>query len=151
MEALLEDYTPADEMKKFEKAYYDEVNKGSSIHNQTRFNYAWCLIRSRYRADIQRGILLMEDLCSSGDADARRDYLFYLAIGNTKIQDYERALQLTKKFLSVEPENRQAHELEKLIKDRMTKEGLKGLAMAGGAALVIGGLVGLGMALAKNK
>jgi fission 1 protein len=50
----------------------------------------------------------------------------------------------------VEPENRQAQELDKLIKDKMTKEGLLGMAMVGGAALAIGGLVGLGMALAKK-
>lgn len=150
MEALLEDYTPAEEMKRFEKAYYDEVNKGGPVNNQTRFNYAWCLIRSKYRADIHRGILLMEDLCSSGDSDARRDYLFYLAIANTKINDYQRAQELTKKFLSVEPNNRQAQELDKLIRERMTREGLKGLAIAGGAALVVGGLVGIGMALAKG-
>lgn len=32
----------------------------------------------------------------------------------------------------------------------MTKEGLKGLAVAGGAAVVVGGLIGLGMALARK-
>lgn len=32
----------------------------------------------------------------------------------------------------------------------MEKEGLKGMAIAGGAVLAIGGLVGLGIALAKK-
>lgn len=32
----------------------------------------------------------------------------------------------------------------------MEKEGMVGMAVAGGAALVIGGLVGLGIALAKK-
>lgn len=150
MEALLQDTAPAEELKRFERQYYDEMNKGGAT-NQTRFNYAWCLIRSKYRADIHRGIMLLEDLCSTGDVDARRDYLFYLAIANTKIAEYGRANDLIKKFLTVEPNNRQAQELEKLIKDRMTKEGLKGLALAGGAALVVGGLVGIGMALAGKK
>ena len=149
MEALLGETTPPDELKIFEKAYYDEMNKGGAA-NQTRFNYAWCLIRSKYRADIHRGIMLLEDLCSTGDSDARRDYLFYLAIANTKIHEYQRAHDCIKKFLSVEPNNRQAQDLEKLIKDRLTKEGLKGLAIAGGAAIALGGLVGLGMALAKK-
>lgn len=109
--------------------------------------YAWSLIRSKYRADVKRGIILLEDLCSSGDEDgkvtdmlksyrqfllmdislaARRDYLFYLSIANTKLGEYDRAHECVKKFLTVEPENRQAQELEKIIKDRMTKEGLKG-------------------------
>lgn len=150
MEALLQDTAPAEELKKFERQYYEEMNKGGA-GNQTRFNYAWCLIRSKYRADVHRGIMLLEDLCSTGDVDARRDYLFYLAIANTKIGEYARANDLIKKFLTVEPNNRQAQELEKVIKDRMTKEGLKGLALAGGAALVVGGLVGIGMALAGKK
>ena len=150
MEALLDETAPAEELKKFEKAYYEEMNRGGAS-NQTRFNYAWCLIRSKYRADIHRGIMLLEDLCSTGDTEARRDYLFYLSIANTKIHEYHRAHDCIKKFLSVEPNNRQAQDLEKLIKDRLTKEGLKGLAIAGGAAIALGGLVGLGMALAKKN
>lgn len=149
MEALLDETAPAEELKKFEKAYYEEMNRGGAS-NQTRFNYAWCLIRSKYRADIHRGIMLLEDLCSTGDSEARRDYLFYLSIANTKIHEYQRAHDCIKRFLSVEPNNRQAQDLEKLIKDRLTKEGLKGLAIAGGAAIALGGLVGLGMALAKK-
>jgi fission 1 protein len=150
MEALLEENAPAEELKKFEKAYYEEMNRGGAS-NQTRFNYAWCLIRSRCRPDIHRGIMLLEDLCSTGDSEARRDYLFYLAIANTKISEYQRANDCVKKFLAVEPNNRQAKDLEKIIKDRLTKEGLKGLAIAGGAAIALGGLVGLGMALASKK
>lgn len=92
----------------------------------------------------------MEDLCATGDDEARRDYLFYLAIANTKLGENQRALECCKKFLSVEPNNRQAQELEKIIKDRQLKEGLKGAAVVGGAALVVGGIVGLAMALAKK-
>ena len=150
MEALLEDAAPVEELKQFERQYYDEMNAGGAT-NQTRFNYAWCLIRSKYRADIHRGVMLLEDLCSSGDTEARRDYLFYLAIANTKLHEYQRAHELIKTFLNVEPSNRQARDLERLIKERMTKEGLKGLAIAGGAALVVGGLVGIGMALVGKK
>ena len=151
MEALLTECAATEDLKSFERVYYEELNSGGIVKPETRFNYAWCLIRSKYRADIHRGIMLLEDLSATGNPEARRDYLFYLAVANTKIQDYQRALECIKKFLSVEPANRQAQELEKIIKDRMTKEGLKGLAIAGGAALVVGGLVGLGMALAKGK
>lgn len=151
MEALLTECAATEDLKAFERAYYEELNAGGIVKPETRFNYAWCLIRSKYRADIHRGIMLLEDLSSTGNPEARRDYLFYLAVANTKIADHQRAMECIKKFLSVEPANRQAQELEQVIKDRMTKEGLKGLAIAGGAALVVGGLVGLGMALAKGK
>ena len=66
------------------------------------------------------------------------------------VQEYQRARDCIKKFLTVEPDNRQAQELDKLIKDKLTKEGLLGMAMVGGAALAIGGLIGVGMALAKK-
>lgn len=48
------------------------------VASRTRFEYAWCLVRSKYRADIKRGIILLEDLCATGDDEAKRDYLFYL-------------------------------------------------------------------------
>ena len=51
----------------------------------------------------------------------------------------------------VEPGNRQAQDLEVVIKKKMEKEGLIGMAVVGGAALAFGGLVGLGIALAKSS
>ena len=54
-------------------------------------------------------------------------------------------------FLQVEPGNRQAQDLEVVIKKKMEKEGLIGMAVVGGAALAFGGLVGLGIALAKSS
>ncbi len=38
-----------------------------------------------------------------------------------------------------------------MIKSRMEKDGLVGMAVVGGAALAFGGLVGLGIALAKSS
>ncbi|CAG2175270.1 unnamed protein product, partial [Oppiella nova] len=120
------------------------------VSPQTRFEYALALIRSRYATDILRGVNEFEDLCSTGDPNARRDYLYYLALANTKLKEYQRARDCIKKFLSVEPDNRQAQELDRLIRDKLTKEGLLGMAMVGGAAVAIGGLIGIGMALAKK-
>ena len=50
----------------------------------------------------------------------------------------------------MEPGNRQAQDLENIIKSKMEKEGLIGMAVVGGATLALGGLVGLGIALAKS-
>jgi fission 1 protein len=41
-------------------------------------------------------------------------------------------------------------ELEALIKNKMEKEGLIGMAIVGGATLAFGALVGIGMAMAKK-
>lgn len=149
MEAILDDYVSTEDLKKFESIYNEHVRSGTLTPTQ-QFEYAWCLIRSKYPADIRRGVALLEDLFYHGDETSKRDYLYYLAVGNTKLKEYNEALKLVKKFLNVEPANRQAQELQKIIKERMKKEGLMGMAIVGGAALAIGGLVGLGMALSRK-
>ncbi|GFS94616.1 mitochondrial fission 1 protein [Nephila pilipes] len=149
MEEILEDYISSEDLKKFEAVYQNHLQDGS-VTAREQFDYAWCLIRSKYPADIRRGVVLLEDLFLSGDATAKRDYMYYLAIGHTKLKDYNRALKLLSKFLSIEPTNRQAQELQRYVKEKMRKEGLLGMAIVGGAALAIGGVVGIGMALAKK-
>ncbi|CAN8020853.1 unnamed protein product [Ixodes persulcatus] len=149
MESILEDYVSASDLKCYEQQYHEEMKKGE-VAPKTQFEYAWCLVRSRYPADIRRGVMLMEDLFHHGDTQARRDYLFYLAVGTTKLKEYSQALKFIKAFLRVEPANRQAQDLESTIKSRMKMEGMKGMAIVGGAALAVSGLVGLGIALAKR-
>ena len=84
------------------------------------------------------------------DETGKRDYLYYLAIGNARIKEYQLALKYIRGLLQVEPGNRQAQDLENIIKSKMEKEGLIGMAVVGGATLALGGLVGLGIALAKS-
>ena len=84
------------------------------------------------------------------DETGKRDYLYYLAIGNARIKEYQIALKFVRGLLQVEPGNRQAQDLENIIKTKMEKEGLIGMAVVGGATLALGGLVGLGIALAKS-
>jgi fission 1 protein len=93
---------------------------------------------------------LLEDLYQNRDQTGKRDYLYYLAIGNARIKEYQLALKYIRGLLQVEPGNRQAQDLENIIKSKMAKEGLIGMAVVGGATLALGGLVGLGIALAKS-
>ncbi|UYV70171.1 FIS1 [Cordylochernes scorpioides] len=151
----------------FEERYKAQRDE-NKLTNKDKFEYAWCLIRSRYSIDIRKGVVMFEDLFKNGDETAKRDYLFYLAIGMAKLKDYQKALRYVKAFLTVEPENRQAKDLEALISQRMKKgivqywinsavtnwlvvtEGLMGAAIVGGAVIALGGLVGLGVALARK-
>lgn len=149
MENLLNDYVNPDFLRSFELEYY-QSQKDGTITDKKKFEYAWCLIRSKFKSDIKKGIDILEDLCLTGDPQAKRDYLFYLSVANTKITDYIRANDCIVQFLSVEPENRQALELQQLIKKKMTRDGLKGVAIASTAALVVGGLIGLGISLRKK-
>ncbi|GIY64785.1 mitochondrial fission 1 protein [Caerostris darwini] len=150
MEEILEDYISSEDLKQYEAVYHKKLQEGQ-VSPKEQFDYAWCLIRSKYPTDIRRGVVLLEDLFQTGDANAKRGYMYYLAIGHTKLKDYNRALNLLSKFLSIEPANRQAQSLQKYVKEKMRKEGLLGMAIVGGAALAIGSVVGIGMALAKNK
>ena len=51
--------------------------------------------------NITPGIDLLEDLFQRPDEDNKRDYLFYLAIGNTKLKEYSTALKYCRALLQV--------------------------------------------------
>ena len=75
--------------------------------------------------------------------------MYYLAIGNARIKKYETALKYIRGLLQVEPGNHQARDLKAMIETKMEKEVKIAKVVAGGATLALGGLVGLGIALAK--
>uniref|UniRef100_A0A023FA52 Mitochondrial fission 1 protein n=2 Tax=Triatoma infestans TaxID=30076 RepID=A0A023FA52_TRIIF len=149
MDEILDETVSSDDLKKFEAIYNQQV-EASNVTTDATFNYAWCLVRSRYAADIRKGICLLETLFRDGNEQGRRDYVYYLAIGNAKLKEYSKALHYVRTFLTLEPGNQQVQHLETVIRKRMEKDGLLGIALAGGVVLAIGGLVGLGMALAKK-
>ena len=90
------------------------------------------------------------------------------------LKEYSKSLGYTKVLLQVEPGNRQVQVLKQAIEKRMERgitnsclfgilhdihfflfamqfpEGLKGMAIISGAVLVLGSIVGLGVALAKK-
>ncbi|XP_026990263.1 mitochondrial fission 1 protein isoform X2 [Tachysurus fulvidraco] len=135
---------------RFEKKYKSELSKGA-VSKDTKFEYAWCLVRSKYTNDIKKGIVLLEELVQKSSKDDQRDYLFYLAVANYKLKDYERALKYVRILLQNEPGNKQASELEKLIEQALKKDGLVGMAIVGGIGLGVAGLAGLiGLAVAKS-
>ena len=95
------------------------------VSSGSQFEYAWCLVRSRYPADIRKGIILLEDLFKNREETNKRDYLYYLSIGNesqtnkrdylyylsignTRLKEYATALRYIRALLQIEPGNRQA-------------------------------------------
>uniref|UniRef100_A0A8C9U3B4 Mitochondrial fission 1 protein n=1 Tax=Scleropages formosus TaxID=113540 RepID=A0A8C9U3B4_SCLFO len=136
---------------KFEQKFNAELAKGS-VSKETKFEYAWCLIRSKYTDDIKKGMMLLEELVHRGTKDDQRDYLFYLAVANYRLKEYEKGLKFIRTLLKSEPGNTQALELEKLIDRALKKDGLVGMAIVGGIGLGVAGLAGLiGLAVAKSK
>jgi len=146
---LLNDYITSDDMSHYTNRYNAALRTGNCPPS-TRFEYALALTRSRYRADQLRAVNMLEDLCVSGEPDVFRDYLYYLTIANIKLQNYERARDCINKFLSVEPDNRQAKDLKEYIDSKLFKEGMKGLAIVGGVAVAVGAAVALALGSAKK-
>ncbi|XP_077851288.1 mitochondrial fission 1 protein isoform X1 [Macaca mulatta] len=92
------------------------------------------------------------ELLPKGSKEEQRDYVFYLAVGNYRLKEYEKALKYVRGLLQTEPQNNQAKELERLIDKAMKKDGLVGMAIVGGMALGVAGLAGLiGLAVSKSK
>ncbi|XP_026282678.1 mitochondrial fission 1 protein [Frankliniella occidentalis] len=150
MDEVLDEVVPTEDLKKYEKVYHEQLSSGN-ITQKAQFEYAWCLVRSKYSGDIRKGLILLEELFHTDKEESKRDYLYYLAIGNARIKEYNKALQYVRGFLQIEPGNHQVHDLEVVIKRRMEKEGLVGVALTGGIVLGIAGVVGLALALAKKK
>lgn len=73
--------------QKFEKEYHNQLTTGT-VSQETKFHYAWCLVRSNYPADIRKGLILLEQLIKheANDEDSKRNYLYYLALGNSRIK-----------------------------------------------------------------
>ncbi|KAM3927317.1 mitochondrial fission 1 protein [Leptodactylus fuscus] len=151
MEAVLNDLVAVEDLVKFEKKYLAELSAGK-LSKSTQFEYAWCLIRSKYTEDIKKGVVLLEELLPKGGKEEQRDYLFYLSVAHHRLKEYEKALKYVRTLLSKEPKNTQALELEQVIEKKMQKEGLVGMAIVGGMALGVAGIAGLiGLAISKSK
>ncbi|XP_065062122.1 mitochondrial fission 1 protein-like [Rhopilema esculentum] len=138
MAALAEDFVDEEDLQIFKERYEKEETAGM-VTNDIQFQYGMCLIKSKYRNDIRKGIELFQDLCTRG-CD-QRDFLFFLALGYYKLGQWEPAMKCIQRLLNIEPNNHQAIEMKELINKKMNKDGLMGVAIAGGA--VVGGILGI--------
>nr|XP_039248027.1 mitochondrial fission 1 protein-like [Styela clava] len=145
MEEIINEVIATQDIMKFERKYKKEEAIGK-VEATTQFEYAWCLVRSQYKNDWKKGVVLLEELYHTGDNHAKRDYIFYISIAHYKLKNYEQALKFCKAILHVEPQNHQAKQLEELIKKTEKKEAMAGMAIVGGAGLVVGvGVAALGV------
>lgn len=149
--AMEEDVSPED-LQKFGKLYDKEKESQGRPSDEIQFAYAWCLVRSRQTADLRLGTQLLEDLYHrTADETAKRDYLYFLSVGHCRLKEFETALKFTSAILKAEPSNRQAQQLQAFIHKKLRNDGLVGMAVVGGAAAVaIGSIVGLGIALTRK-
>ncbi|OAP59721.1 mitochondria fission 1 protein [Fonsecaea erecta] len=120
------------------RAQYEK--EGEYVGVQTKFNYAWGLIKSNQRSEQQLGVQLLSDIFKT-TPERRRECLYYLALGNYKLGNYAEARRYNELLLEKEPGNLQSASLRQLIDDKVSREGLMGVAIIGGVA-VAAGIVG---------
>ncbi|KAJ9203672.1 hypothetical protein DTO166G4_8117 [Paecilomyces variotii] len=120
------------------RAQYEK--EGDYVGVQTKFNFAWGLIKSNIRSEQQEGVRLLSEIFRTSP-ERRRECLYYLALGNYKLANYAEARRYNDLLIEHEPQNLQAASLRTLIDDKVAKEGLMGIAIVGGVALAAG-LVG---------
>ncbi|KAK8159639.1 mitochondria fission 1 protein [Phyllosticta capitalensis] len=117
------------------RAQYEK--EGDYVGIQTKFNYAWGLIKSTQRSEQQEGVRLLSEIFRNSP-ERRRECLYYLALGNYKLGNYAEARRYNDLLLDLEPANLQAGSLKSLIDDRVAKEGLMGVAIVSGIAVAAG-------------
>ncbi|KAG6845503.1 mitochondrial membrane protein [Tephrocybe sp. NHM501043] len=111
---------------------------------QTKFNYAWGLVKSPMREHQVEGVRLLQEIYRA-EPTRRRECLYYLALGHYKMGNFEEAKRFNALLLDKEPSNLQAQSLASLIDKGVSREGYIGMALVGGAAaigtLLLAGLV----------
>ncbi|KAF4125245.1 mitochondrial fission 1 protein [Geosmithia morbida] len=117
------------------RAQYEK--EGDMAGVQTRFNYAWGLVKSDNRSDQQQGVRLLSEIFRVSP-ERRRECLYYLALGNYKLGSYAEARRYNDLLLEREPANLQASNLRQLIDDKVAREGLMGVAILSGVGVVAG-------------
>ncbi|KAG2210482.1 uncharacterized protein EV154DRAFT_519883 [Mucor mucedo] len=116
------------------------IKEGEYVTIQTKFNYAWGLIKSSKSDHIELGIKLLTEIYTDAP-ERRRECLYFLAIGNFKIKNYSEARRFNDQLLKLEPRNDQATSLKQMIDEKVSTEGVIGLAIVSGVVAVGAALV----------
>lgn len=148
---MLEEFITDKELEK-SRTKFNSLGKPSETD---KFEMALNLIRSRHRHETKEGLGMFETLFTeTPDDDLKRDILYYMAIAQTKMNNYDEALKYLQSILNVQPNNEQVKELYSEVNRKMKRDGLIGLGIVGSAALVgVLGAIGLGatMIASRNK
>jgi mitochondrial fission 1 protein len=85
---------------------------------QTKFNYAWGLIRSTTRTEQRQGLVLLEEIYKDTPS-RRRECLYYIALAHIKLEQYKEAKEGLDTLLMMEPENKKAYEMREVVKQKI--------------------------------
>lgn len=146
---MLDDFIAESELDKCREKF-DALK---TPNDNEQFEFYLCLVRAKQRACIQEGLSSFQKLFTkTKDEDIKRDALYYMAIAQTKLNNYEEALKYLQSILNIQPNNEQVRELYVEVNKRMKRDGLIGLGIVGSAAVVgFFGVLGLGAAMLASR
>jgi fission 1 protein len=125
------------DLERLEREYKKEtLEQGIS---SKKFPYAVLLIRSNSRQQVERGIKFLEEIRREKSDDDGRAALYYLALAQFRLGNYLEARQHIEALLQIEPKNRQANAMKALVNEQITKDGLVGIGLVGGATVLAAG------------
>ncbi|KAI0954047.1 mitochondrial membrane protein, variant 2 [Taiwanofungus camphoratus] len=108
-----------DELEVLRLQYQKELAQ-SHVTVQSKFNYAWGLVKSPMRDHQVEGVRLLQEIYRA-EPTRRRECLYYLALGHYKMGNYEEAKKFNSLLMEKEPTNMQAQSLATLIDQRVTR------------------------------
>ena len=131
----------------------DKYNSVRKPTENDQFELGLNLVRAKSRVDVKESLSMFQILFTqTQDDDLKRDILYYMAIAQTKLNNYDEALKYLQSILNVQPSNEQVRELYVEVNRRMKRDGLIGLGIVGSAALVgVFGVLGLGAAMLASR
>lgn len=78
---LLDEIVLPDEIQRY-RVVYEKAKEANQLTDQNKFSFAYCLVRSKAKSDVRSGLTLLRELFDGTKNDnAKRDYLYYLALG----------------------------------------------------------------------
>ena len=78
---LLEETIQPEEIQR-SRIIFEKAKEANQVTEENKFSFAYCLVRSKVKTDVRHGLQLLKELYDAAPNDnARRDYLFYMAMG----------------------------------------------------------------------
>ncbi|CAL9734320.1 mitochondrial fission 1 protein [Monosporozyma servazzii] len=139
----LDDASDALLPQQLEVLHQQVVNEGGDDATiQSRFNYAWGLIKSPEVNDERLGIKILTDIYKESP-NRRRECLYYLTIGCYKVNEFTMAKRYVDTLYEHEPNNKQVQMLKRMVEDKIQRETIKGIAIGAGVVAGIATVIGL--------
>ncbi|KAL1922596.1 uncharacterized protein VTP21DRAFT_10135 [Calcarisporiella thermophila] len=128
---------PAQDLEQLRIAYQAEADPTT----QTQFNFAWGLIKSRSTRDRRLGVQILTQIYHESP-ERRRELVYLLALGHFRTGEYRESRRFVDAMLgweNLEEESRlRALELRTAIEERVSLDGLIGIAIVSSLVAVVG-------------